>query len=88
MKKWIAAIAAAAVMALTPATALAGKDTAPGQVIKTACDGASYGQIVSSFTPGFSQGQHAKGAGLKPGANSFVNTEGSLAIHGCANGDS
>ena len=82
MKKWIAASAAAAVMALTPATALAGKDTAPGQVIKTSCD-ASYGQIVSSFNPGFSQGQHAKGAGLKPGAYSFVNTEGSLAIHGC-----
>ncbi len=82
MKKWIAAIAAAAVMALTPATALAGKDSAPGQVIKTACD-ANYGQIVSSFTPGFSQGQHAKAAGLKPGAYSFVNTPGSLAIHGC-----
>jgi len=88
MRKVIAATAAAAVMALAPASAFAGKDTAPGQVIKTACDGASYGQVVSSLTPGFSQGQHAKAAGLKPGAYSFVNTEGSLAIHGCANGDS
>lgn len=82
MKRVIAATAAAAVMAIAPASAFAGKGSAPGQVIKDSC-GANYGQIVSSLTPEFNQGQHAKGAGLKPGANSFVNTPGSLAIHGC-----
>ena len=80
MKRVIAATAAAAVMVIAPASAFADKSSAPGQMIKNSC-GANYGQITSSFQPGFSQGQHAKGAGLKPGAYSFSTTEGSLGIH-------
>jgi hypothetical protein len=55
----------------------AGKDSAPGQAIKTACN-ANYGQITSGATTseeGFVPGQHGKG-----GANAF-SSEGSLAIH-------
>jgi|GEM_PF-6803413 type 1 fimbria pilin len=86
MRKVIAATAAAAVMALAPASAFAGKDTAPGQVIKTTCE-ANYGQIIQTvgFPEGQNQGQHAKAAGLNPGAKSFSSAV-SLGIHCPSNG--
>ena len=71
MKKLVLGVCAAAMLAV-PAAATAG----PGQDIKAAC-GASFGQIVSSFEPGFSLGQHGKG-----GANAFSDPA-ILAAHGC-----
>ena len=77
-KKFIAGAAVAgAVLASGAGIANAGKDTAPGQVIKTACN-ANYGQITSGATTseaGFVPGQHGKG-----GANAFSSAD-SLAIH-------
>lgn len=77
-KKIIAGAAVAgAVLASGAGIVDAGKDSAPGQVIKTEC-GASYGEITSGATTseeGFVPGQHGKG-----GAKAF-SSEGSLAIH-------
>ena len=69
MRKIALAVSAAVLLAI-PAVASA----APGQDIKASC-GASFGQIVSSFEPGFALGQHGKG-----GANAF-SSDASLAIH-------
>ena len=81
VKKILAGAAVAgAVLASGAGMVDAGKDSAPGQVIKTACN-ANYGQITSGATTseaGFVPGQHGKG-----GAKAF-SSAGSLAIHGCA----
>jgi hypothetical protein len=77
MKKLIAAAAAAAVMAIAPASALGNHTDAPGQKIKDAC-GVSFGQLVSG---GKKAGTsfHTNYAG---GAKAFSD-DAILAAHGC-----
>ncbi len=80
MRKTLVTLTAIGALAALPATAAAGKDTAPGQVIKSECDGQGFGALISSLTPGFNQGQHAKENEGKPGAKAFSGT-----IHGVCN---
>ena len=56
MKKLIAACAAAAVMAIAPASALGKNVDAPGWKIKNAC-GKSFGQLVSGGAQPLTQPQ-------------------------------
>jgi hypothetical protein len=77
VKKMLAAVAAAAVMAIAPASALGKNADAPGQKIKDAC-GVSFGQLVSA---GKKSGTsfHSNYAG---GAKAFSD-DAILAAHGC-----
>ena len=77
MKKMLAALAAAAVMVVAPASALGKNADAPGQKIKAAC-GVSFGHLVSA---GKKSGTsfHSNYAG---GAKAFSD-DAVLAAHGC-----
>lgn len=73
MKRYLTASLAVTALAVPSLASAQG----PGQAIKSSC-GASFGQIVSSFEPGFRLGQHAQG-----GAAAFADPA-VLAAHGCA----
>lgn len=73
MKRFLTASLAVTALAVPTMASAQG----PGQAIKSSC-GASFGQIVSSFEPGFPLGQHAHG-----GAAAFADPA-VLAAHGCA----
>ena len=77
MKKLIAACAAAAVMAIAPASALGKNVDAPGWKIKNAC-GKSFGQLVS----GGKKDGTSFHTNYRGGAKAF-SADAILAAHGC-----